>query len=896
MNFGARMRSWLSAIFERSRVESEMDAELHSHLEIYVDDLVRTGVARDEALRRARLEFGGVERAKEECREARGIHFLESLGQDARYGLRTFRKPPGFAAVAILTLALGIGANAAIFSVVNAVLLRPLPFEKPGQLMALWHTPPQESFPGVPKFAVSPANFLDWRAQSRLFEGMSAFGYGRYTITGTGRPETIRMVAATRGFFSILRAQPLLGRTFADEEDNPGREHVVVLGYGMWRSRYAGDPAIVGKNIELNGQLFAVIGVMPPGFDFPPSGDPAFRTQMWKPLAWSDRERGVRDNHNFGVIARLKDGVTLKQGQAELDAISSRLAQQYPKDNKGWGALVVPMREELVGDARPALLILLGCVAFVLLIACANVANLLLARSLSRRKEIAVRAALGAGRRRLLQQALAETLLLALAGGALGLLFAHYGVILIVKFLAERLPRADEIGLDVWVLAFTLGVSLLTGILAGILPALRQAKTDLNLALKEGPGRAASDSAGNRTRSALVVAEVALSLMLLIAAGLLIRSLAMLRNVNPGFDPNHVVTMQITIPSTKFATPLQQVQFYDRVLERVRALPGVQSAGVIDDLPLNEEGSMQPISIEGRPVVPMADMPEVSVRVISSGYLRAMRIPLVRGRDINDSDAEARSGGILISESLAKQFWPNEDAIGKRLTLYFSPHLTREVVGIVSDVKLFALSDNRPAPALYIPMAQLAPPEGGEWQSFSMSLVVRADGNPVNTVPVISSVIHELDAEVPLLGIQTMNDAMALSLAPQRFTMLLLAAFAGLALLLAAVGIYSVMSYSVSRRTHEIGIRISLGAKSVDVLLLVVRQGLLLAMAGSAIGIIGALILSRLLATLLYGVRPTDALTFVSVACLLMMVALSACLVPARRALCVDPMVALRYE
>jgi putative ABC transport system permease protein len=896
MNLWARMRSWLSAIFERSRVESEMDAELQSHLEIYVDELIRSGVAREEALRRARLEFGGMERAKEECREARGIHFLDSLAQDARYGLRTFVKSPGFAVVAILTFALGIGANAAIFSVVNAVLLRPLPFENPDQLMALWHAPPQETFPGIHKFALSPANFLDWRTQSRMFEGMSAYGFGRYTITGTGRPETIRMVAATRGFFSILRAQPLLGRTFADDEDSPGREHVVVLGYGLWRSRYAGDPAIVGENIELNGQSFAVIGVMPPDFEFPPSGDPAFRSQMWKPLAWSDRERAVRDDHNFGVIARLKDGVTLKQGQAELDAISSRLAQQYPKDDKGWGTLVVPMREELVGDARPALLILLGSVAFVLLIACANVANLLLARSLSRRKEIAVRAALGAGRRRLLQQALAETLLLALAGGALGLLFAHYGVILIVKFLAERLPRADEIGLDVWVLAFTLAVSLLTGVLAGILPALRQAKTDLNLALKEGPGRAASDSAGNRTRSVLVVAEVALSLMLLIAAGLLMRSLAMLRNVNPGFDPNGVVTMQVTIPATKFATPVQQIQFFDQVLERVRTLQGVQSAGVVDDLPLNEEGSMQPISIEGRPVVPMADMPEVSVRAISSGYMRAMRIRLVRGRDINDSDAEARSGGILISESLARQFWPGEDAIGKRLTLYFFPHLTREVVGIVSDVKLVALSDNRPAPALYIPIAQLAPPEGGEWQSFSLSLVVRADGNPVNTVPAISSAIHELDAEVPLLGIQTMNDAVTLSVTPQRFTMLLLAAFAGLALLLAAVGIYSVMSYSVSRRTHEIGIRISLGAKTADVLLLVVRQGLILAAAGSAIGTIGALILSRLLATLLYGVRPSDALTYISVACLLMIVALAACCIPARRALRVDPMVALRYE
>lgn len=896
MNACARLRSWLAAIFHRSRVESEMGAELQFHIEAYVEDLVRSGVPREEALRRARLDFGGTERAKEECREARGIHFIESVVQDARYGLRSFWKAPGFAAVAILTLALGIGANAAIFSVVNAVLLRPLPFPEPDRLVDIWHTPPRESFPGVPTFAVSPANFLDWRGQSRTFEGMSAFGYGRYTLTGTGRPEVIRRVAVTRGFFSLFRVQPVLGRVFTDDEDSPGHDRVVVLSYGLWRSRYGSDPQIVGKNIEMDGRSFEVIGVMAPGFEFPLSNDPGFRTQVWKPLAWTDRERAVRDNHNWGVIARLKDGVTLKQAQAELDAISARLAQEYPKDDKGWGAIVIPLREDLVGDARPALLILLGSVAFVLLIACANVANLLLARSLSRQKEIAMRAALGASRRRLLQQALSETLLLALAGGALGLVFAHYGVILIVKFLAERLPRSGEIGLDGWVLAFTLGVSLLTGFIAGLLPALRQAKADLNYALKEAPGRTVSDSVGNRTRGVLVVAEVALSLMLLIAAGLLIRSLAVLRNVNPGFISDHVVVMTVSVPPTKFSEPLPQVQFFDRVLERVRGLPGIQSAGVIDSMPLSDDGSMQPFSIEGRPVVPMADMPEVSVRLISSGYLRAMQIPLLRGREINDSDAESRAGGILISESLAKQFWPNDDPIGKRLTLYFFPHLTREVVGVVADVKLFAMNDNRAAPAIYIPLAQLTAPEGGEWQSFGMNLVVRSDSNPMNVVPAIAGSIHGLDAEVPLLDVRTMTDAVSLSLAPQRFTMLLLAAFAGLALLLAAAGIYSVMSYSVSRRTHEIGIRISLGASSVNVLLLVVRQGLLLALAGSAIGIAGALILSRLMAALLYGVRPTDALTFVSVACLLMIVALAACCIPARRALRVDPMVALRYE
>ena len=704
------------------------------------------------------------------------------------------------------------------------------------------------------------------------------------------------MVAVTRGFFPILRTQPVLGRAFFDDEENPGRDHVVVLSHGIWKSRYGGDPQIVGKPIEMNGQAFEVIGVAPEGFEFPVSEDPAYRTQMWKPLAWTDRERAVRDDHNFGVVARLKDGFTLKQGQAELNEISLRLAQEYPKDNKGWGSIAIPVREDLVSDARPALLILLGAVAFVLLIACANVANLLLARSLSRQKEIAIRAALGAGRRRLLQQALSETLLLALGGGALGLIFAHYGVMLIVRFLAQRLPRSGEIGLDGWVLAFTLGVSVLTGVVAGVLPALRQAKADLNFALKEGPGRGTTDSAGNRTRGVLVVAEVALSLMLLIAAGLLIRSLAVLRNVNSGFNPDGVVTMQVSISPTKFSGPAPQIQFYDQVLARIRALPGVQSAGLIDSLPLSEDGSMQPISIEGRPVVPMADMPEVNIRLASSGYFRAMEIPLLRGREITDTDPESHSGGVLISESLAKQFWPGEDALGKRLTLYFTPQLTREVVGIVSDVKLYALNEKRPSPAIYVPLEQLLVPQGSEWQSFGMNLVVRAEGNPVNVVPAISGAIHDLDVEVPLLDARTMNYAVSLSLAPQRFTMLLLAAFAGLALLLAAVGIYSVISYSVSRRTHEIGIRVSLGAKTVDVLLLVMRQGLLLALAGSAIGMIGALALSRLLASLLYGVRPTDALTFACVAGLLVIVALAACCIPARRALRVDPMVALRYE
>jgi putative ABC transport system permease protein len=896
MTLWSRVSSWLRATVRRSRVESEMDAELRFHMEAYAEDLVRGGVPREAALRRARLEFGGIENTKEECREARGVHFAETLLQDVRYGVRTMRRAPGFTLTAVLALALGMGANTAIFSVVNAVLLRPLPYEKPDRLMQVWHTPPQKSFPGMPIFTVSPANFLDWRTQNHSFEGMAAYGFGRYTITGSGHPETLRVVAATHGLLAILHAQPLLGRGFLDGEYESGHEHEVLLSSGLWRSYFAGNPDIVGKNIQLNGQAFTVVGVMRAEFDFPVSGDPDARAQMWKPMAWTDHERAVRDNRNYGVIARLKDGVTLKQAQAELDAISNRLAQDYPNDDKGWGAIAISMRDDLVSDVRPALLILQGAVALVLLIACANVANLMLARALSRRKEVAVRTALGATRRRLLQQALSETLLLAVAGGMLGLVFAHYGVILIVKFLAQRLPRSNEIALDGWVLAFTLGISLLTGFAAGLLPALRMAKADLHEALKQGLGRTAVDSGGSRTRNVLVVSEVALSLMLLIGAGLLIRSLWVLQHVNPGFDPSRVVTMAVSVPPGKFAEPQQQIGYFGRVLERVRSLPGVQSAGLIDSLPLSGDGSHQPISVEGRPPAPMADLPEVDVRLISPGYMGAMHIPLLNGRDVDDSDVAGRPGAVLISESMAKSFWPNEDAVGKHLTLYFFPDLPRVVVGVVADVKMTAMNETQPAPTLYFPLAQLSPVRGAAWRSIPMSLAVRTGSAPLSVLPAITGAIRETDGDVPLLNIRTMDDSVSASLSPERFAMLLLGAFAGLALLLAVVGIYSVMSYSVSRRTNEIGIRVALGASRGDVLLLVVRQAMLLALIGSAIGIAGGLSLSRLMASQLYGVGPTDPITFVAVAALLMLVSLAASYLPARRAMRVEPTAALRYE
>jgi putative ABC transport system permease protein len=819
---------------------------------------------------------------------------MRTLLTDVKYGARVLLKSPGFATVAVLVLALGIGANTAIFGVVNAVVLRPLPFDQPEKLVSLYHIPPPASFPGMTLFAVSPANFLDWRAQAHSFEGMSAYGFGEYTLTGKGRPEVIRMVAVTDGFFPVLHAQPMLGRVFVEGEDQAGRDHEVILSYDTWRNRFSANPAIVGSNIPLNDQAFTVIGVMPRGFEYPIY--PGFPPQMWKPQNWTAEDRAIRDNHNYGVIARLKPGVTLAQAKAELATISDRLANQYPKDNKGWGATAVPLRDDLVGNVRPALLILLGAVALVLLIACANVANLLLAKMLSRRKEVAIRSALGASRRLLLQQVLAETSLLAIAGGAFGLIFAHYGTVFMVRFVGNQLPRSGAIGLDGLVLVFTLAISLLTGTLAGLIPALRLTREDLGKALKQSAGYTASESGGGRTRSILIVAEVALSLMLLIGAGLLIRSLWMLRGVNPGFDPDHVITMFLSIPSTKFTTPQRQISFYDRVLRRVQALPGVQSDGVIDALPLTGGGSHQPVQIEGRPVQAMADQPEVDVRVISPGYRSAMHIPLLRGRDLNDSDVAGRPGVVLVSQSMARQFWPNEDPIGKRLMMYFFPAMTREVVGVVADVKDDALSQTRTASMLYMPLGQLSPSRDGQWQSFGMSLAVRTHTDPGSVISAITNAVNEIDSEVPALYVKTMQDTIDESLLQQRFTMLLLSGFAGLALLLAAVGIYSVLAYAVRWRVREIGIRMALGAQIRDVVGMVVADSLKPTCIGVAVGLAGALALGRVMSNLIYGVAASDPLTIAAVTLLLGLVALFASIIPAYRATRIDPLRALREE
>ena len=815
---------------------------------------------------------------------------MRTFMADLRFGLRVLGRNPGFAATAILLLALGIGANTAIFSVVNAVLLRPLPYQDPSRIMQVWHVPPAKSFPGLTRFSVSPANYLDWQSQTRTFGQMAAYGGVRFNV-GTGEhAEALQGARVEPDFFSILRVQPALGRLFSADENQPGRDHVVLLSHRLWRDQFGSDPGIVGQAIQLDGQPFLVAGVMPPKFNFPTWAS------FWMPTAWDAAQRAVRGNHNFLVIGRLKPGVTVLQANADLSAISAGLEQQFPVDDKGWGAKAIPLREQVVGDIRPALLVLLGAVAFVLLIACANVANLVLAKTLARKKEIAIRTSLGAPRLAILRQLLVETLLLAVAGSALGLFLARVSLSLLEKFLADRLPKFAAVSLDAEVLAFTAVVGVASALLAGLLPAVRSTRVEISEALKQGQSRGSSDGGGAKIRGLLVVSEVALSLMLLIGAGLMLRTLLQLGKVQPGFDPEHVLTATLTVPGGRYTTSAAQSAFFDQILRQVRSLPGVQSAGLIDSLPVNGGGSHQPIQVEGQPVVPMADQPEVDVRVISPGYLSAMRIRLLQGRDINDADVAGRPPVVLVTDSLAKRFWPNQNPLGKHLALTFAGPEPREVVGVFSDIKDDGLNQTRPSEAVYWPVSQFELPASQTQRAFGLSIALRTISDPTVAISSLGTAIHQIDALAAVVEVKPMEALIAESLSPQRFNVLLLGTFAGLALVLAAMGIYSVLAYTVRRRVREIGIRMALGASHSDVLKLVVGDGMKPILLGLAIGIAAALTLGRVVSSMIYGVRSTDPLTFAAVALLLLAVGLLATAVPAYRATRVEPVHTLREE
>ena len=814
---------------------------------------------------------------------------MSALLQDLRFALRLLVKNPGFALMAAIIMALGIGANTAIFSIVNKVLIEPLPFRDVDRVVQIWHTPPQSSFPGMTTFAISPANFLDWQKENHVFDKMALYSGASFDITGTGRPEAIGAGTVSSDFFSALGVEPLHGRIFRTEENSPGQNHEVVLSYKFWQTHYAADPGAVGKTINLDGDPYTIVGVMGPAMN-----RPGF-AQMWIPQALTPAQAAVRNNHNFLAVGRLKPGVTIEQAQSEMNTISERLEQAYPAEDKGWGAVLNPLRDETVGHVRPALLMMLAAVAFVLLIACANVANLLLARTFARRKEIAIRTAMGARRARLVRQLLGESVLISLIGGALGLVAAHFGIQLLLKLFAAHLPQLGEIKLNGPVLAFTFALSVVTGILAGLLPALSMTRSDVNDALKQGLGRTDASSGSSATRSALVVVEVALSLVLLIGAGLMIRSLAKLQTIDPGFDQHNVLTMNVQVNKKQFADATQQSQFFNQVFERVHAIPGVEAVGAIDDLPLNG-GSSQPVAIEGHPVVALSEQPEVSVRVATPGYLQAMRVPLLQGRNISPDDRADSAAVVVISQSMAKQFWPNGDAIGHHLKLSFFPDKDRQVVGIVGDVKQNGIDSSAGIATLYWPVAQLVAPTNESWRSYPLSLVIRTTVAPRALATAVTDAIHQINKDVPVDNVLTLEEFVDATLTQHSFNMQLLSIFGLLALVLCTVGIYSVLAYSVKRGMKDIGLRIAFGATRRDVLQFVLTQAIKPTALGIVIGLTAAYTLSRLVTSMVYGISAHDTLTFAAVTALLVGVAFMASLIPALRATHIDPIAVIRDE
>jgi predicted permease len=799
---------------------------------------------------------------------------MRTLFADLRRAFRVMSRTPSFAVAVVSVLALGIGASTTIFSIVNAVLLRPLPFEEPERLVRIF-----TRTPGGRLFELSPGKFYDWQRDARSFEGMSMYqccGFRELALTGTGTARTVRATAVSAGFFEIVRARPALGRVFRQEEDTPGGKYVVVLSDRFWRTEFGGHPDVIGRTVKLSDEAYTIVGVMPATASV--ASWTGMASDVWIPLALTDEQRAARGNHNRYGVARLKRDVELAQAQAEMDAISGRLAREFPEtDGRGWEAVVIPMQEEIVGNSRPMLLMLLGGVGLVLLIACANVGNLLFTRALSRRKEIAIRFALGAARGRVFQQLLTEALLLAAAGGGLGLLLAYGTLTSASTLLASQVPRAEEISIDGRVLLFAVGVSMLTGMLAGTLPAVRAGRSDLNDALKEG-GRG-DGAIGVGTRRVLIVCEVALSLVLLMGAGVMVQSLLALRYVDTGFDPNNVLTLDVRLVGRRYPTPAQRSAFFDAALQRIRALPGVEVAGTIDNLPF-VEGSTQTLNLEGYP--PQRDPVAVQVRQITPGYLRAMRIPVLRGRDVVDGDAEV----LLVSQEAAKLYWGADDPIGRRATLPFSQTVLRRVVGIVGDVKQRNLIEAT-TPTVYVYTRE---PYGQA--TFAMRTAVP----PATLAQPAVAAIRAIDPEQPVGDIRTMVQLLDGRLTSQRFSALLLGVFAGVALVLAAVGIYSVLSYIVRGRSREIGIRIALGARRADVLRLVIVEGMSPALAGIAAGTIAALASAKVIKTLVFGVSASDFATLLAVATTLAFVALMASLVPAYRALRLDPVKALRAE
>ncbi len=798
--------------------------------------------------------------------------------QDARYALRQLRKNPGFTAVVLFTLALGIGANTAVFSVIEAVLLHPLPFRAPDRLVWL-----NGKFPQTDEAGVSPPDFRDYRASNRSFDQMAAFGYSAKPANLSGdKPEQVLATLASAYFFECLGIRPLLGRDFLLSDEQEATPQVAILGYGLWKRNFGGDRNIVGRTVRLDGQNLTVVGVL--SSDVPVLSE----AQMWVPMATLQPWMNIRMGHSLKTIGRLKPGVSLQQAQTDLDAIALRLAQQYPVSNQGWSMRQRPLADVLVGPVRPGLLLMLGAVGILLVIACVNVANLLLARSITREKEFALRGALGAGRGRMIRQALTESVMLALAGGGLGVLAAAWGVHTLPSLGSLNVPRLGESKINLGVLAFTIGISLLTGVVFGLVPALQVSSGKFSQGLRE-TNLASAPAPHKRLSSALVIVEIAMSLTLLVSAGLLLKSFWRLIHVAPGFQTDHVMTARLSLNGPadgKYGDPQNRVKFWREFEEQVRSLPGVDAVGATSELPLSGEHSDNPFRIPGRSYGP-SEFDDAEVRQVTPNYFSAMRIPLFTGRWFDERDNSDSPGVMVVNQAFLKRFFGSENGVGKRLEIVGDPKAQRAIVGVVGNISHRALSDPQ-RPEMYVPYAQYAPP--------MMDIVVRAAANPMNLAAALRDRLSTVDKERTLSAVRSMDEVVGMSISQPRFSSQLLAVFAALALLLATIGLYGLLAYSVTQRRNEIGIRLALGAMREDILRLVLKHGTVLALVGIGIGLITSMAATRVLSSMLFAVSPTDWQTFLAVAVLLLGVALGACFIPARRAAKVDPMVALRYE
>jgi putative ABC transport system permease protein len=868
------------------REQEELNQELRSHLQMAARDRIERGETAEVAQQAARRELGNVALVEQVTRDQWPWRWLDEFLQDLRYAARMLRKNPAFTLVAVLTLALGIGANTAIFSVVHAVLLKALPYPQADRLVMVYEDVRLPNYQNK-KNEPSPGNFSDWITQSTAFEGMAAYRNRSFNLTGEGEPARVEGELVTSSFFATLQINPAFGRVFAQEEDRPGKSHVVVLSDGLWKSRFGSDVQILGKKILLDSEAYTITGVMPPRFHFPDPDD-----QLWVPMGMSSAELSNHGSHFLLVFARLKPEVTLTRAQAEMEALAQRLTEQYPATNTGQTVNIVSLHDDIAGPVRPALVILMAAVSLVLVIVCANVANLLLARASGRQREIALRQALGASPSRIARQLFTESVLLALLGCTFGLLLARWCLAALKLVAAATLPRTEEFSLNGPVLVFSVVISIFAGIVFGVGPALQAARGSMHETLKSGT-RESSTGSRLRTRNLLVVVETALGAIVVIGAVLLLRSFLSIEHVPLGFEPQGVLTFRVIPRGDRYSQLSQRAAFYQRVLERIEAVPGVKSAAAVSFIPLTLARGRKGFTIEGRAPSAPGQIPMAGYNLVTPGYFGTMRVALLQGRDFSWSDSPQTQPVVTINQAMAKAYWPNEDPLGKRIRQGGPddaefPWLT--ITGVVADLREFDPM-TEPAPTIYFPIAQFADTRGilRDW-------VVHTDNDPKAIAANVRAAVWDVDKDLPVTRIRTMEEVRSTAVTSPRLNLVLFGFFAALALILASVGIYGVTAYTVSQRTREIGIRLALGASRMDVVRIVVRQGVRLSTIGVLFGLLGAFALTRLMTSMIYGVRSSDPLTFFVVAFLLMSVALAACYIPARRAMRMDPLVALRYE